>query len=103
MSLFGCDRPVLDAARDDEKLTFFQPDLPVTEIHPKPPFHYQEKLILILMMMPDEFSLEFDQFDVLAIELAGDPWVPMVVDLAELFLDVYFLHLHPFLIHAHVV
>jgi hypothetical protein len=27
----------------------------------------------------------------------------MVVDLAELFLDVYFLHLHPFLIHAHVV
>ena len=103
MSLVGCDRTVLDAARDDEKFTFFQPDLPVAEIHPNPPFRDQKKLILVLMMMPDELALEFDQLDVLPIELAGDPWVPVVVDLAELFLDVYFLHRHPFLMRAHVI
>ena len=74
MNFVRGDRPVLDATRDDQKLTFFQPDLPVTKIHPKPPFHDQEKLILIVMMMPDELSLELDQFDVLAIQARQRSW-----------------------------
>ena len=89
---------MVDAPRDDQEFPFLQPDLPVTKIHPKPPFHYQEKLILVLMMMPDKLPLEFDQFDVLAIQVTGDSGVPVLVELAELFLNVYFLHLIAFLI-----
>ena len=68
MNFLRGDRPVLDATRDDQKLTFFQPDLPVTEIHPESPLHDQEQLVLVFMMMPDKLTLEFDEFDVLAIQ-----------------------------------
>ena len=103
MNLIGRDGPVLDAARDDQKLPFFQPERMVPKIHSESPLDDQEQLILVLMMMPDKLSLEFDQLDVLAVQIANDPRIPVVVEQAEFFLDVYFLHLLRFLIRAHVV
>ena len=73
--------PVFDAARNDQELAFLEPDLPVAEIHPESSLHHQEHLVLVLMVVPDEFSLELDEFDKLAVELADDLRAPMIVKL----------------------
>ena len=72
MNLVGGDRPMFDATGDDQQLPFFQPDLPVTKIHPESSLHDQEQLVLIFMVMPDELALKLDQFDLLTIQFAND-------------------------------
>jgi hypothetical protein len=43
--------------------------------------------------MPDEFSFGFDEFDVGVVEFSGDFWLPIVLELAEFLVEVYFFHL----------
>ena len=50
--------PMLDAARDDEKLTFVQPHLPIAEVHSEASLHHQEHLVFMLMMVPEELTLK---------------------------------------------
>src|SRR5271170_69853 len=91
VGLFLGDRPVLDPAGYDEELALLQPDLAIPEIHAESPLHHQEQLVLVLVMMPDELALELDQLDLLAVELAGDPRLPLLADLAELLREVHLL------------
>ena len=87
----GCGA-MFDATGNDQQLAFFQPDLPVPEIHPESSLHHQEQLVLIFVMMPDKLALELDEFDLLTVQLADDFGTPVVVKLGELLLDIYFFH-----------
>ncbi len=44
------------------------------------------------MVVPHEVALDFDQLDVLAVELADDPRAPTLVKLGQLFGEVNLLH-----------
>ena len=43
-------------------------------------------------MMPGEGSFEFDQFEVLTVELADDARIPMVVNQREFLAKIDFVH-----------
>ena len=83
---------MFNATGDDQQLPFFQPNLPGTKIHPETSLHDQEQLVLIFMVMPHELTLELDQLDLLTIQFANDPGIPVVVELGEFLLDIYFFH-----------
>ena len=52
----------------------------------------EKELILILVRVPDELSLELGQLHLLAIELGDDLRIPVTVKLGQLLSDVDLLH-----------
>src|SRR5438105_5034350 len=54
------DRPMLDAARDDQEFPLFQPDVAIAQLHAEAALHHQEHLVFVLMVVPDERPLELD-------------------------------------------
>jgi len=72
MNLAWGDGTVFDPPRNDQKLPFIQPHGPIAEVHAKPAFDDEKHFVFVLVVVPDEFPLEFDQFDVLPVELADD-------------------------------
>src|SRR5437899_11831469 len=63
-------RTVLESPRHYDELSFFQPDMPVAKLHSEAALDYQEHLLFVLVMMPDEFTLQLVQLPQMAIELA---------------------------------
>ena len=45
------------------------------------------------MLVSDELSFEFGEFDVIVVEFSGNFWLPVVLKLAEFLVEVYFFHL----------
>ncbi len=90
MGLLLGDGPMLDTTGDNQELAFLEPDLPVPELHPESPFHHEEELVLVIVMVPDELALKLDQFELLAVQLADDLGAPRVVELGELLREVHF-------------
>src|ERR1700690_352223 len=71
------NRTMLRPSRDDREFAFAKFDGSLSAgrvlvIHAKSPVNYQEQLVLRVMVMPDEFALKLDQFDVLSVQLAHD-------------------------------
>ena len=64
---FG-DGSVLHAPWHDHELPFFQPHIPVSILHAEPTVDDQEQLILAIVLVPDELSLELHELDVLAVQ-----------------------------------
>ena len=89
--LFG-HRPVLDAVRHNEKLARAKLDGAVAELHPEPPADHQKQLILRLVLVPDEFALELDELDLLAVQDPHDLGAPVLVDLRELVCQADLVH-----------
>src|SRR5688572_6474626 len=69
---------VLDAAGHDQEFPFLQPDVAVPELHAETALHDHEELVLMLVVMPDEFALELRELHMLAVELADDLGAPVI-------------------------
>jgi hypothetical protein len=82
------DGAMLHAAWDDQEFAFVQINAAVAEVHPEAAFDDQKHFILTHVMVPDEFALELDEFDVLAVEFGDDAGIPMIVDESELLAQV---------------
>src|SRR5271157_2654396 len=61
----------------------------VPELHPESPLDHEKQLVFVVMLMPDELPLEFYQLDVLPVQLAHDPGIPVIVEEGELLLGVH--------------
>src|SRR6266478_3544411 len=85
-------RTMLHAARHHDKLALLDPFMAVAEIHAEAAFHYQEHLVFVLMVMKDELAVQFDELDVLSVELRGDAGLVVFSDVGELLGDVDFGH-----------
>ena len=66
-SLFVGNRTVLHPARDNQEFSLLEPDMAVAKLHAEASFHHQEKLVLVLVVVPDELSLELVQLYQLAV------------------------------------
>src|SRR5262249_39397749 len=77
------DGTMLDAARDDHEFTRSELDDAIAEFQAKTAAMDEEHFVFVLVMMPDEFAFELDELDLLAIQLAGDPRTPMLVERSE--------------------
>lgn len=51
-------------------------------------FEYQEEVVSVVVFVPDELSLDFDDDEVVAIELAHSPWLPVLSECGELLSEV---------------
>lgn len=86
---FG-DRAVFDATRYNEEFAGLQRDgvgkaVGIAMLHFEFSLDHEKEFVFKLVVMPDKFSREFDQFDVLAIEFSNDFWRPVCGELVELF------------------
>src|SRR5271165_5607584 len=64
----------------NDELAFFEPDVPVSELHAKATLDHEEELVFVFMMMPEELALEFNELDELSIQLADDSRTPVIVE-----------------------
>src|SRR5262245_20971274 len=55
------DRPMLDAARNDQELPRLERDVLIAELHREATVDDQEQLVLMLVVMPHELALELHQ------------------------------------------
>src|SRR5260370_39073774 len=62
VDLFVRNGAVLDAARDDNELAFAHQAFPIAEFHSETTLHDEKKFVLVIVMMPEKFSLELDGF-----------------------------------------
>src|ERR1041384_2236262 len=87
---------MLDTARHDDEFTGLDPFRALlgvlSIVHAKAAFHDQKHLVFIFVMMPGEGTFEFPKLDQLAVELARDALVPVIVDERKFFGEVDFLH-----------
>jgi len=77
--LFG-HRAMLYAARNNKEITLFHPDEMVAKFHPEAARYDKEQLVLIVMMMPHKWAVEFHQFYQLAVEFAHDFGLPIFAE-----------------------
>src|SRR5262249_26823113 len=84
--------PVFDATRYDQEFALRQPDMAISELHPKPPLDDEEHLVLILVVVPHERPSELDQLDLLTVQLTDDFGLLVVSEEAELLNEVDLLH-----------
>ena len=92
MNFFICFRAMLHAMRNDREFIFFNGHGAVAELHVRSPRHYQEKLVLHLVFVPDELALQFDQAHVLAVEFTHNIWIPMRMDESKLLFEIHLVH-----------
>src|SRR6266481_5577429 len=86
------DGPMLDASRNNQEFSFFEPEISVAEFHAKPPLHHQEKLVLMVVVMPDKGPAKLDELDLLIVQLADDLWAPLLLEQIELVPKINFFH-----------
>jgi len=80
---------MFDLPRHNDELALLHRDRSVPELHPELSLDYQEHLVFVVMVVPDELALKLDQLDQLSIEFAGDVWLPVLVNLGEFIRKVY--------------
>ena len=80
------------SARHNDKFTFVDEGFAVPEFHAQSALDDQEKLVFVFMMMPDEFALELDGFDVAVVDFADDARVPAIGKKGEFFSQIDRLH-----------
>ena len=85
--------PVLDAARHHDELAGVKRHVAVAKLHYEGTFHDQEHLVLVVVVMPDERTLEFHQLHVLAVQFAHDLRAPLLLKLAEFFREINLIHI----------
>jgi hypothetical protein len=87
-----CHRTMLHASRDDKEFTFFEPHCAISKLHPKAALDHQEEFVFILMAMPDEWSAELGQLNLLAVEFSDDLGFPVFCEERKFLLQIYFFH-----------
>jgi len=99
-TLFFGNRTVLNPTWNDDEFAFIDPLLLlaavlVPRVHAKAALHDQEHFIFMIMMMPDEWTIEFYQLNHLSVEFGRNVRLVGFGNLHEFFGDVDFLHNSP--------
>ena len=77
MALLVGHGPVLHPPRNDDHLPFSKVDRSIPELHGEAAVQHEEELILGVVMVPDELSLELHELYMLPVELGDDLRVPV--------------------------
>lgn len=90
---------MLDTSRDNDELAVSQRHRVIAELDAESAAHDKEELVGIIMMVPDELSLELRELHFLAVQLTDDFRPPVLIDLRQLLGDIHLLHIGPRLLH----
>ena len=64
----------------------------IPKLHPQGAFDDQEEFVLVLVMMPDEITLDFDRLEVAVVHLADDARFPVIGEEIEFCFQVDRVH-----------
>ena len=78
--------------RHDEELAFSDHDFAIAQPHGQRAVQDHEHFVFRVVVVPDEFALQLDELDVLAVQVAHDARVPIIVDARELFGEINLVH-----------
>ena len=82
-------RAVLHASRHDEELALVQHDVSVSELEREPPFEYEEELVRLVVLVPDELALDLSDVDLVVVQVRDDLGRERPVEGCELRSEVY--------------
>jgi hypothetical protein len=77
MSFFHGDGAMFDAFGHHEYFSRTQPDDPIAELNVDSTRQYQEEVVRVIVLMPHELPLHLDHHQVVAVELADHPGLPV--------------------------
>jgi hypothetical protein len=86
------DRTVLGPSGHDDEFAFLDPLMAVAKFHPEAALDHKKHLVFVLVVVEDEFTLQFVELKVLTIEFSGDVRLPVLGDLGEFLGDVDLVH-----------
>jgi hypothetical protein len=92
MNLFVGYGKMLHAARNDEKFPLVHQRFVIAKTHAQRTLYDEKQLVFGIVMMPDELAFDLHGLYVTVIQFANNPRIPMVLKFAELFSDIYNLH-----------
>src|SRR6516164_8222780 len=92
--LFG-HRQMLHAVRYYQEFAFPHDFLAVSEAHAQCAFYHQEQLVFLLVMMPNEFALEFHGLHMEIVHFANNARIPIIQELEKFLLKVHRMHEPP--------
>jgi hypothetical protein len=85
MRLFFGHRTMIDSFGDDEQLTWPKGNIPLPHADGDATLENKEEIVRVDVRVPDELTLDFDDHEIVTIELAHDAWLPVSVEGGELF------------------
>src|SRR6266850_1848212 len=85
---------MLRNVRDDDELARLDYELLVSELHAQPAFHHEEQLVFMLVVVPDELTLELRELHVIVIHFAHDLGTPLILKPAEHLGEIDFADVH---------
>src|SRR5581483_5887204 len=83
--------PVFCSARYHHAVPRSHRDKMVPELDPELSLPHQEELVFIVMLVPGEFALNLDEFDLLTVQAGDDLRTPMIAEERELLGQADFL------------
>jgi hypothetical protein len=75
---------VLDTAGDDEEFALVELNVAVAELDGEVSREHEEEIVGVVVLVPDELALHFDEADVVVVEACDDLRLPVLVEQAEL-------------------
>ena len=79
-----CHRQVLHSTGNDDELTGADRKITIAQLDYQGSFDHQKKLILVLMLVPYEFTLHPGKLHMVVIELANDLRAPITPRSAQI-------------------
>ncbi len=83
MGLIFGDGAVLDAFWDDEYFTWAEVDRTISQLNADASAENEEKIIRVVVLVPYEFAFEFDDHQVVTVELPDDAGLPVIGESRE--------------------
>ena len=83
---------MLDAARHHDAFSGLKGDDPVAKLDAEPATPNQEKFVLLLVMVPGEFTPHFHEFDLLAVQRRNRLRPPIFAKQREFFIQTDLVH-----------
>src|SRR3984957_5301496 len=92
MNFFVGDGQMFDAFGDNDEFAGADQAFAIAETHAQRSGDDQKHFIFVIVMMPDELALEFDDFHVGIVEFADDAGIPVIGDAGDFFHQVHGFH-----------
>lgn len=89
--IFG-DRAMFDSFRHDKYFPRAERDNSLSKLNLDAPAEDQKEVISILVLVPNKLTLDFDNHEVMSVELTNDPGLPVLCKRRQLVGKVYGFH-----------
>jgi hypothetical protein len=78
VSFFFRDWAMLDALRNNEQLTGTESDIALSHLYGDAPFENEKEIVSLVVLVPDERPFNFDDHQVVPVELANRSWLEVL-------------------------